>query len=202
MIKQLSRKMEQKKKHAIKRNQTFDSFKDEIQKLADNWNSKWNKLVAGPNDKRFLYNWLTILYVIPRYESFIMLIITTFALTSYNVHPLGCLSHIDVFYNEAEKTVTVKISENVIRYQQASVILIGMLSFHWLAVKIIQYLLLPRRWGLLINNCFSLNLLWTGPCVINCLFKKCKCPCEQTKGCSLSGTLPCGENMSHYDEYC
>ena len=199
MIQQLSRNFEQKKNHAISSNQSFKDFEAEITKyLAENWNDKWKKLVAGRKSKKFLYNWLTILYIIPRYETLIMLAIVTFALTSYNVHPLGCLSHIDVFYNETEMSVTLEISENVIRYQQASVIMIGLLMWHWFGVKVVQHLLLPRRWGLLITNYFSVNLQCTGPCIIS-LLEKCKCPCKEAKCCSLHGSLPCGENESHYE---
>ena len=60
-----------------------------------------------------------------------MLAMVTFALTSYDIHPLGCLSHIDVLYNETEMSVKLNILQSVIRYQQISIILIGFLFFHW-----------------------------------------------------------------------
>ena len=195
MINQLKREME----HAIDSKLSFNDFEKKVDELAKKWNEKWKKLVKGRNDKMFLYNWLTVFYIIPRYETLIMLAMVTFALTSYDIHPLGCLSHIDVFYNETEMSVTLNISQNVIRYQQASVILIGLLFFHWSGVKTIQYLLLPRKWGLLIGNFFSVNLQCTGPCVVNRLFKKCRCSCEEAKCCSIDCILPCGESESHYD---
>ena len=195
MINQLKRDMDQ----TINSKRSFDDFKKEVDKLATDWNKKWHHLVGGRNDKKFLYNWLTILYIIPRYETLIMLAMVTFALTSYDIHPLGCLSHIDVSYNETEMSVTLNMSQNVIRYQQASVILIGLLFFHWGGVKTLQYLLLPRRWGLLVSNFFSVNLQWAGSCVVNRLFKKCKCSCEEAKCCSMDCILPCGESESHYD---
>jgi len=137
--------------------------------------------------KRFLYNWLTILYIIPRYETLIILTIVTFALTSYDIHPFGCLSHIDVFYNETEMSVTLKISQNVIRYQQASVILIVLLIFHWFVIKAFQFFLLPRRWGLVINSFFSMNLPW----FTDCLQRKCGCACNERKCGSTTCNFPC-----------
>ena len=128
-----------------------------------------------------------------------MLAMVTFTLTSYDIHPLGCLSHIDVLYNETEMSVTLNISQSVIRYQQISIILIGFLFFHWGRVKLVQYLLLPQRWGLLISSFFSLHLQWAGPCVVNRLFKKCRYSCEEAKCCSIDCILPCGESESHYN---
>jgi len=195
MITQLRRKL-----HFIKKTErTCKEFETKSEKLISDWNERWSKVVRQCESKRFLYNWLTILYIIPRYETLIMLTIVTFALTSYDIHPLGCLSHIDVFYNETEMSVTLKISQNVINYQKVSAILIVFLFFHWLAVKFIQYLLLPRRWGLLITDFFSMNL----PCC-NCLQKKCGCACDEKKccaaTCSFPSSLPCvKDNKSHYD---
>ena len=93
MINQLKREME----HAIDSKLSFNDFEKKVDELAKKWNEKWKKLVKGRNDKMFLYNWLTVFYIIPRYETLIMLAMVTFALTSYDIHPLGCLSHIDVF---------------------------------------------------------------------------------------------------------
>ena len=198
MIYQLSRNLQQKMNCAIKRKQAFDEFKAEIEELSTDWNVRWKNLVGEHyKGKKFLYNWLTILYVIPRYETLIMLAIVTFALTSYDIHPLGCLADIDVMYNEIEMSVTLQVSESVIRYREASVIVIFLLILHWSVVKFVQYLLLPRRWGMLITNCFSINLQWTGPYIVNCMLNKCSCSCNKAKCCSVNCSLPCGENKLH-----
>ena len=202
MIYQLSRNLQQKMNRAIKRKQSFDEFKTEIEELTIDWNVRWKNLVGEHHKgKKFLYNWLTILYIIPRYETLIMLAIVTFALTSYDIHPLGCISDIDVIYNEMEMSVTLQVSENVIRYREASVIVIFLLMLHWGTVKVVQYLLLPRRWGLLITNCFSMNLQWTGP-IMNCMLNKCSCSCRKAKCCSVNCSLPCGANELCDDDVC
>ena len=201
MINELSRDLQRKKDNALRNKQSLRDFRAEIEGLATNWNNEWNQLISGCKGKKFLYNWLTILYIILRYETLIMLAVITFALTSYDIYPLGCLTHIDVIYNEAEMSVTLKISDIVIKYQQASVILIGLLLIHWITVKIIQYLLLPRRWGLLITKCFSLNLHWIGSWIID-LLRDCGCSCKKAKCCSVNCTFPCGEggNLINSDD--
>ena len=200
MINALRRDIRRKKDYALRYKQSLEDFRMETEALVAKWNKKWNQLVRGYKDKKFLYNWLTILYIIPRCETLLMLAIITFALTSYDIYPLGCLSHIDVLYNETEMSVTLKVSENIIRYQQASVILIGLLLIIWVIVKIIQYLLLPRRWGLLITKCFSLNLQRIWPCLIH-LLKECGCSCKEAKCCSVNCSCPCGKHGNHiYDD--
>ena len=82
-----------------------------------------------------------------------MLCILTFALTSYDIHPIGCLSHIDVTYNEEDSSAILKISEHVIRYQMGSAVLIILLFILWFFVKLFQFLLLPRyHWGIKIEK--------------------------------------------------
>ena len=202
MIYQLSRNLQQKMNCAIKRKRSFDEFKTEIEELATDWNVRWKNLVGEHHkDKKFLYNWLTILYIIPRYETLIMLAMVTFALTSYDIHPLGCLFNIDIIYNEMEMSVTLLVSEYVIRYREASVIVIFILMLHWGTVKFVQYLLLPRRWGMLITNCFSMNLQCTGAYIIDCMLNKCSCSCKTAKCCSVNCSLPCGENKLYDDAY-
>ena len=142
LINELRRDLRRKKDYALSNKQSWAVFSTEINKLTKNWNDEVDELTNGCKDKK--YHWLTILYIIPRYETLLMLAVMTFALTSYDIYPLGCLTHIDVVYNEAEMSVTLNISDNIIRYQQASVILIGLLLIHWIAVKIFQYLLLLR----------------------------------------------------------
>ena len=94
-----------------------------------------------------------ILYIIPRIETVIMLCILAFALTSYDIHPLGCLSPIDVSYSETESFANLKISEGVIRYQRASAVLIILLLIIWLIFKVFQFLLLPRaQWDIQIKK--------------------------------------------------
>lgn len=194
IINQLSRDFKHKRDRAIGNKQSFDDFKAETKELATEWNENWKNLVGGCKGKKFLYNWLAILYIIPRYESLIMLAIVTFSVTSYDIYPIGCLSHIDVFYDEAEMSVTLYVSESVIIYQRASIVLIGLLFFHWGVVKIVQYLLLPRKWGLLINKCFSLNLQGIKLHFINHLLMNCHCGCKETKCCSVNCSLPCEAN--------
>ena len=64
-------------------------LKKKISKL-----NKWyDKLLRFKQDTHF-YNWFTVLYIIPRFETMIMLCILTFTLTSYDIHPIGCLSNI------------------------------------------------------------------------------------------------------------
>lgn len=201
MIYQLSRKLQQKLNCAIKRKQSYDEFKAEIEELATDWNVRWKNLVGEHyKGKKFLYNWLTILYIIPRYETLIMLTMMTFGLTSYDIHPLGCLADIDVIYDETEMSVTLQVSDSVIRYREACVIVIFLLLLHWGVVKFVQYLLLPRRWGMLITHCFSVNLQWTGPYIIDCLLNKCSCSCNKAKCCLVNCSLPCGENKLYDDD--
>ena len=203
MIYQLGRNLQHKMNYAIKTKQSFDDFKAEVEGLATDWNVRWKSLVGEHyKGKKFLYNWLTILYILPRYETLIILAMVTFALTSYDIHPLGCLANIDVIYNEMEKSVTLRVSDGVIRFREASVIMIFLLILHWGTVKFVQYLLLPRRWGMLITNCFSMNLKWTGPYVMNCMLNKCSCSCNKAKCCSVNCSLPCGENRLHHHDAC
>ena len=182
MINQLGKNLQQKTNRAIKRNQSFDEFKAEIERLATEWNVKWKNLVGDQyKSKKFLYNWLTILYIIPRCETLIMLIIITFALTSYDIHPLGCLFEIDVDYNKMDKSVILQVSHSVILYREASVIVIFLLVLLWGMVKIVQHLLIPRRWGLVITN-------------------KCSCSSKETKCCSANCIFPWGENDLYDDD--
>ena len=196
LINELRRDLQRKRDHALSNKQSLAVFSNEINTLAKNWNKKLDQLNNGCKGKKYLYNWLTILYIIPRYETLIMLTVMTFALTSYDIYPLGCLTYIDVAYNEAEMSVTLKISDNIIRYQQASVVLIGLLLIHWVVLKIIQCLLLPRRWSLLITRCFSLNLQSIGPRIIQ-LLQGCGCACEKAKCCPVNCSFPCGEGGNY-----
>ena len=62
-------------------------LKNKISKL-----NKWyDKLLQFKQDSHF-YNWFTVLYIIPRFQTMIMLCILTFTLTSYDIHPIACLS--------------------------------------------------------------------------------------------------------------
>lgn len=114
---------------------------------------KWFKNLLGFKQNAHFYNWLTVLYIIPRIETMIMISVLTLALTSYDIHPIGCLSPIGVSYNETEASVNLILSENVIRYQKASIILIFLLGVLWFMLKLFQYSLLPRyKWGLQIKK--------------------------------------------------
>ena len=110
------------------------------------------KLLRFKTERHF-ENWLTVLYIIPRIETIVMLSILTLALTSYDIHPIGCLSHIGVSYNETESSVELMFSDNVKRYQKLSLLLIPILLLIWLLLKLIQFSLLPRsKWGLRIEK--------------------------------------------------
>ena len=123
---------------------------DKLKKLKEESDEKWNKLTQENN---FLYNWFAVLFVIPRCETLIMLLILSLTLTSYDIHPLGCLSPIDVLYSADDMSVNLTISKNVIRYQRASVILSLILAIIWLLVKVFHFCLLPRvGWGLVISK--------------------------------------------------
>ena len=125
-----------------------------LQEEVHNAKTRYNKLLKYKEDKTtHFYNWLTVLYIIPRFESVIMLSILTLALTSYDVHPIGCLSSIGVSYNETESSVTLMFSKNVTRYQKVSVVLIASLAFVLLLLKLFQFVLLPRsKWGIQIKK--------------------------------------------------
>ena len=47
-----------------------------------------------------------------------MLCVLILTLTSYDIHPIGCLSNISISYNETEASVTLIISENSIYYKK------------------------------------------------------------------------------------
>ena len=122
---------------------------NKIKEVVTKWQTRQHKF----ENNKHLYNWFTVLYIIPRIETAIMLCILTFALTSYDIHPIGCLSPIDVTYNEEDSSVILKISEHVIRYQMGSAILIILLFILWFFVKLFQFSLLPRyHWGIRIEK--------------------------------------------------
>ena len=130
--------------------------KEKVNKSVKEFKASWDNRLKNFEINNHLDNWFVILYIIPRIETTIMLFILTFALTSYDIHPLGCLSPIDVSYSETESFANLKISENVIRYQRASAVLIILLLIIWLIFKLFQFLLLPRaQWGIRItkNKC-------------------------------------------------
>ena len=138
-------------------------LKNKISKL-----NKWyDKLLRFKRDTHF-YNWFTVLYIIPRFEIIIMLFILTFTLTSYDIHPIGCLSNIRISYNEAEESVTLKISENSMFYKKACIVLIVLLAITWIFLKLFQFSLLPRsKWGLQIDKSDKSN----------CCYYCCCCCC-------------------------
>ena len=123
-------------------------LKNKISKL-----NKWyDKLLRFKRDTHF-YNWFTVLYIIPRFQTIIMLLILTFTLTSYDIHPIGCLSNIRISYNETEESVTLTISESSLFYKKACIVLIVLLAIIWIFLKLFQFSLLPRsKWGLRIDK--------------------------------------------------
>lgn len=70
--------------------------KEELKENVKDFRAKWNVRLKNFEANNHLYNWFVVLYIILRIETTIMLCILTFALTSYDIHPLGCLSPIDV----------------------------------------------------------------------------------------------------------
>ena len=135
----------------------LDDLTAKVKESKDKSEKKWNRLTQESN---FLYNWLVVLYVIPRFETLIMLVVLSLTLTSYDIHPLGCLSPIDVSYSEVDLSVTLAISNSVVRFQRASVILSVVLAVFWLLVKVFHFCLLPRvGWGLVISK--SPNCCWS-----------------------------------------
>ena len=132
-----------------------EKFKDKIECVNKELEvrKKWKNLTTHEHKESYIYNWCIVLYIIPRIETLIMLLLLTFSLTSYDPHPLGCLSPIEVRYNETQLTVTLIISQTVINYQQASVFMnVGIVIF-WIFVKIGQYIMLPRvGWGFIIKK--------------------------------------------------
>lgn len=126
-----------------------NSLKNDIKAYKKEWEEGLNKFKIN----KHFHNWFTVLFIIPRIETTIMLCILTLALTSYDIHPMGCLSTIGVSYNEEESSVTLNISEDVIRYQRASAILIILLFILLAVMKLLQFLLLPRSgWGIQIEK--------------------------------------------------
>ena len=85
--------------------------KEVLQNKISKLNKWYDKLLRFKKDTH-LYNWFTVLYIIPRFETIVMLCILTLTLTSYDIHPIGCLSNIGISYNETEASVTLMISEN------------------------------------------------------------------------------------------
>ena len=115
--------------------------------------NKWyDKLLRFKQDSH-VKNWFTLLYIIPRFQTIAMLCVLTLTLTSYDIHPIGCLSNISVSYNETEASVTLIISENSILYRKICIFMIILLAFILIILRVIQYSLLPRsKWGLRIKK--------------------------------------------------
>ena len=106
-------------------------------------NESYNKLLQFKSNSYF-YNWFTLLYIIPRFQTVLMLCVLTLTLTSYDIHPIGCLSNISISYNETEASVTLIISENSIIYKKICILLIILLAAILFILKVFQYSLLPR----------------------------------------------------------
>ena len=125
-----------------------DLLKNKISEL-----NKWYNNLLELKRNSYFYNWFTLLYIIPRFQTIVMLCVLTFTLTSYDIHPIGCLSNISISYNETEASVTLIISENSVRYKKICIFLIILLAFIWIILKVLQYSLLPRsKWGLRIKK--------------------------------------------------
>ena len=134
--------------HSLNKLENKVVLKKKISKI-----NKWyDKLLRFKQDTHF-YNWFTVLYIIPRFETIIMLCILTLTLTSYDIHPIGCLSNIRISYNVTEKSVTLMISESSIFYKKACIMLIILVAIIWIFLKLFQFSLLPRsKWGLRIDK--------------------------------------------------
>ena len=123
-------------------------LKNKISKL----NKRYDKLLQFKQDSH-VYNWFILLYIIPRFQTIVMLCVLTLTLTSYDIHPIGCLSNISISYNETEASVTLIISENSIYYKKICILLIIVLAVILIILKVLQYSLLPRsKWGLRIKK--------------------------------------------------
>ena len=97
----------------LNKKENKEVLKNKISKL-----NKWyDKLLQFKQDTH-LHNWFTVLYIIPRCETIVMLCILTLTLTSYDIHPIGCLSNISISYNKTEASVTLMISENSTLYKK------------------------------------------------------------------------------------
>ena len=127
------------------------ALEDEIENANSKLNEKWEALTTHDHKESYVYNWCIVLYIIPRLESLFMFCLLTFALTSYDPHPLGCVSPIEIVYNETESVVILITSQTVINYQRVSVLLSIGIAIVWIIVKIVQYMMLPRiKWGIII----------------------------------------------------
>ena len=125
-----------------------DAIEKDLKDLEDIMNKKRIKL---NRENVFRYNWFAILFIIPRFETALMLVLLSLMLTSYDIHPLGCISPINVSYNQIDRSVTLSASESIIKYQKAAVIITAILVLLWVVLKFFQFLLLPRiNWCLLI----------------------------------------------------
>lgn len=139
-------------KHKSLQRGSIENLQEEISTI----NTWLDQMYDFKKTERF-YNLFTILYIIPRFETIIMFCILSLALTSYDIHPIGCLSPISVLYNETNSSVALIISESVILYQRVSMVLIMFLAIIWFSLKLFQFFLLPRlKWGIQIHNkpCF------------------------------------------------
>ena len=117
---------------------------EKIDKAEQIANKKWSQHLAAHGDEvqPSFRNWIVALYIIPRAETIIMIILLTLSLTSYDPHPLGCLSPIEVLYNDTQMAVTLKISQTVMNYQQACVLISVMTFILWGILKTAQYFML------------------------------------------------------------
>ena len=126
-----------------------DMLKTKISKLND-WFDDRLQLRKNPH---VYTNWFTLLYIIPRFQTVVMICIITLTLTSYDIHPIGCLSNISISYNETEASVTLIISQNSMFYRKICILLIILLAYILIILKVFQYSLLPRsKWGLRIEK--------------------------------------------------
>ena len=107
------------------------------------WQNMWKHNVSGSDGRRMLVRWISTLYVIPIFENLSILLLLILILTSYDIHPIGCLFHIGVVYDDVENTVSLLSSEGVYRYQKVAVVLAVVICIFWLCLKFIQRQLLP-----------------------------------------------------------
>lgn len=144
---ELKKKLEEEMKESSS-DKGDDAIEKDLKDLEDIMNKKRIKL---NRENVFRYNWFAILFIIPRFETALMLVLLSLMLTSYDIHPLGCISPINVSYNQIDRSVTLSASESIIKYQKAAVIITAILVLLWVVLKFFQFLLLPRiNWCLLI----------------------------------------------------
>ena len=118
-----------------------------IDRIQKEWQSSWEYNISGSNRTHTLVKWVLSLYVIPMFENFSVLLLLLLVLTSYDIHPMGCLLYIDVKYDDVENTVSLVLSEVARNYQKVAVVLAVVVCMFWICLKLMQRCLLADANG-------------------------------------------------------